>query len=362
MNLPSTGYGLRERVCYVSNESENIRSATIVIDLSTTFTEDCRRKSCRHSWKNRLFFSLMRIGKCSTIISITWSMLLLVALLQVASHVPIRNSGYGSLMQDSAQKPRAVFVNDFWMVKRIDSGSYSINTEEEEILDDRRDLVGSEATVVREGEEDDECVSMYEWQDLSFPSCNTIHEIDLSNFRKKGGPKSRIVSHGLIRDVWDVMLPDKTHWALKTLRYEHKFGLRAFHEERTDAVVSERLTSSPHISNIYGYCAYTGLYEFARHGTLEDHYMELGKEDRLRAAANISRGLADLHTLGGGGQSPVIHRDIAVRQFIKTDEGYKLNDFNTAKLLKWQPKQRRVCEPTVHRARDKVSFFWLPLI
>lgn len=89
--------------------------------------------------------------------------------------------------------------------------------------------------------------------------------------------------------------------------------------------------------------AFTALYDFSSEGTLETNYPNTPKKDRLHIAARISRGLADVHALGGGEHSAIIHGDISPRQYVMVNGEYYFNDFNTARLLRWDKLKKRPC-------------------
>ena len=131
--------------------------------------------------------------------------------------------------------------------------------------------------------------------------------------------------------------------AMKSLRYEHDYSERNFDRHRVsvldracpcyhssstltriietfqrDALAAERLAGSPHITDIYSYCANTGLFEFASEGSLTDtldrHYAAtvavdkdgtieddtlrnglLDSPSKLMIARDLALALADLH-------------------------------------------------------------------
>lgn len=96
----------------------------------------------------------------------------------------------------------------------------------------------------------------YDWQDSFFLSCNNIDEIDMDVTQRRKGANalSQHINNGYIRDVWEVVLSDNSLLALKSLRYHKSFSHHTYDEQRIDAVISERLTSSRTVANIYGYC------------------------------------------------------------------------------------------------------------
>jgi len=129
------------------------------------------------------------------------------------------------------------------------------------------------------------CAPLKAWQETSFPTCNTVHEMDMSIPHTYLTRTHELVHHGTIRDVWKVsnmgmsrttttatkdmdqdyeeeegMNMDITwkspssYVALKTLRWQKDFSSDNFNGQRFDSMVSERLTSSPFVADIYGYC------------------------------------------------------------------------------------------------------------
>ena len=106
------------------------------------------------------------------------------------------------------------------------------------------------------------CVAQYEWQKSYYPSCNFLMEQDLLH--------AEYLANGYWRDVWQVT-SGKEETILKTIRYEHDYTPRNYDRHRRDAVAMERLSSSKYILNIYGFCGNSGLFEFAKGGSLEDN-------------------------------------------------------------------------------------------
>jgi hypothetical protein len=111
------------------------------------------------------------------------------------------------------------------------------------------------------------CAPLESWQETSFPTCNTLHEMDDWTLPHTFlDDTTALVHHGFIRDVWKVFNSvqlsslDEEHegappfLALKTLRWYKDFTPDILNGQRFDALVSERLTSSPFVTNIYGYC------------------------------------------------------------------------------------------------------------
>ena len=95
-------------------------------------------------------------------------------------------------------------------------------------------------------DEEDRCISLANWQKLSFPTCNGIHEYEMIE-------NGEYINSGFNRDVW--ALYDKgTAMAIKTLVFDHSFSRDMIDKQRIDALISERTTSSEHITSVYSYC------------------------------------------------------------------------------------------------------------
>jgi serine/threonine protein kinase len=193
-----------------------------------------------------------------------------------------------------------------------------------------------------------------DWQSFSFPNCNDVHEIDLASIRNRQKTTNEtigVLNHGMWRTVWAVdPRQDATAelQALKVIKSEHEVDDRNFDRHRRDALVMERLTSSPNIVDIYGFCGNTVLTEFISQ-TLEDVVKQDDEEDedivavaetyptrttpegRLRLALDVARGIEAIHSIPGG---PIIHADIQSQQFLVTPDGtVKLNDFNRCRFM-----------------------------
>jgi Protein tyrosine and serine/threonine kinase len=215
--------------------------------------------------------------------------------------------------------------------------------------------------------ESEDCRSQYDWQKSSFPTCNTIHEMDLLNVREGSLSRSRttrILGNGYWRDVW--------LWygvVLKTLRYQHHFEERNFDRHRRDALAMDRLTKSKLVVNIYGYCGNSGAYEYAEGGSMAEeiwpkpkrHEPQEQQDDetasssnisgrkgmkdlrRLHIAAQAAMGIADMHNADKEGIPSMIHTDISPSQFVRVGNVYQLNDFNRVRFVRWNVTANQTC-------------------
>lgn len=148
---------------------------------------------------------------------------------------------------------------------------------------------------------------------------------------------------------------------LKTYRYDKDYDYAAYEFMRMDALVSERLTSSPRIMNMYGNCGLAMIHEAAMHGNLEqiavgngsgriigplnDELLQsrnhLAPRLKLEWSLSMAEAVAVLHSFPGG---VIVHDDIQLPQFLLTSDGsLKLNDFNRAEVMLFDEKKKVYC-------------------
>jgi hypothetical protein len=194
------------------------------------------------------------------------------------------------------------------------------------------------------------CTPQYRWQELAFPNCNSLHELDLRGrvntdvpVEDEPEPEGFLLASGGYRDVWFVennhILSERV--ALKTLLYEHPYTERNMDRHRRDALATDRLTGSPYALNLYGYCANSGVYEFADGGSLEDAvdddetYGDWNVSTKFKYAYQVAQAIADVHNIDKEGVPSMSHTDISLSQFVSINGGidYKINDFNRARFL-----------------------------
>ena len=191
-----------------------------------------------------------------------------------------------------------------------------------------------------------ECVPMHEWQTMTYPTCNNVHQTDLTDLsheRNAEHRQVRILAHGYFRDVWAFREYDGlTLRVFKTLRYRHAWDEWVYERHRMDAVTFNELTSSERILDIYSFCGNSGAYEYAPGGAVSDIIYEEEKlplEERFGIAVQMARAISDLHNFNHKAPA-IVHADIYTNQFVAVDVGngkkrYKLNDFNRCTFLYW---------------------------
>lgn len=192
---------------------------------------------------------------------------------------------------------------------------------------------------------DGECVPMQVWQTVFHPSCNSIHEYDLLG---KNDTTRLFGKKGFWRHAWSRVREidgKEEKIVLKTLKPEHNFEDAFFEFNRVDAISMERLTSSPHVINIYAYCGHSVVNDFADGPRLGDVANKIkGKPiEMLKIAADIAEGLADVHGIDGDGNATFVHFDINPANVISVNGSLKLNDFNIGVLRKWNVTSGEPC-------------------
>ena len=141
-------------------------------------------------------------------------------------------------------------------------------------------------------------------------------------------------SAGTYRQVFSLQhsfLQQNESIAVKDMFPSNDFEHKDYEFMRMDAMVAERLTSSPRIYEIYGFCGLSILSEFFPHGDMEDvaitrgegyllteeaqedyleelePYNDLSNEQRLVMSLQMAEALADLH---GDVAGVISHQDV----------------------------------------------------
>jgi len=217
------------------------------------------------------------------------------------------------------------------------------------------------------------CVPMVDWQSTHYPTCNTLHEYEVmkthwySNgtmYVMKADSYPKILStEGFWRDVWKgADYPPggglRKYIVLKTLKWNHDFGVLATENHRKDAVAMERLSSSPFIIDIYAFCGQSTITEYAGI-ELRKVLKRATPYDRLRLAYESAAGLAAVHSVdySEGKNATMAHNDLNPANIIISDDGRaKLNDFNIAEFLKWNITGNKPCGFQMSYPNPDVSF------
>lgn len=197
----------------------------------------------------------------------------------------------------------------------------------------------------------------------NFQNCNTIFETELLNNHVK------YLNAGSYRQVFSLqhlMLQHYESIVVKDMYAGNDFAAGDYEFVRMDAMVAERLTSSPRIYDIYGFCGLSILSEFFPHGDIENKavtgsgylltdkeqqkqksdlnsYNDLSSEQKLVMSLQMAEAVADLH---GDSFGVIVHQDIQLSQFLVNSDStvVKLNDFNRAEFMLWDDKKKEYCK------------------
>jgi len=177
----------------------------------------------------------------------------------------VRNSNTGGLDPSAAQQqqfPRTIYLEGDSFAPMI---PHRILADDLMLhADPREDTVNEGHHSMVPNHEDPDCIPMAEWQTQSFPNCNVVHEMDLRRAVSKEDIASiRQFGKGFFRSTWKWAAVGDKSIAVKTLRMDREFHEFHFDLHRRDAVAMERLTHSPFVMNIYGYCGQSALSELA---------------------------------------------------------------------------------------------------
>jgi len=187
----------------------------------------------------------------------------------------------------------------------------------------------------------DVCKPKHDWQSKSFPNCNMFHETHLSEMS--------FITSGTLRSVFELsenIDGNINKFVYKNLDYygKHNVDLKRVDQERKDALILERTTSSQFIPSIHAYCSTAVIMDHAPRDMERYNEERLERSitvsplDRLKICIHIASGVADLHSVD------FIHNDLHEQQFLYQDGLFKLNDFNYAKPMYVDKNTNETCK------------------
>ena len=98
----------------------------------------------------------------------------------------------------------------------------------------------------------EECQPIHDWQTQSFPNCNTFHEEIMTPLNM------RLINRGSARIAFEARYHDEENrerrYVYKTLKYSKNVTERKVEEQRVDALIMGKSSSSQFIPDIHGYC------------------------------------------------------------------------------------------------------------
>ena len=179
--------------------------------------------------------------------------------------------------------------------------------------------------------QENNCVPWEPWQGIMFPTCATMHELDMTS-------EIEFLARGGRREVWKVssLLHGAEEIVLKTLKMNrfNRDGERKLAEmQKVDAVAMERLTSSKHIMDIFGFCGQSALNEMGD-TTLSDFILKhkMTSIQKTQLARNAAAALSDVHSFGS--RAMIVHGDVRPWNFLMSKSGsLMLNDFNAGGFI-----------------------------
>jgi hypothetical protein len=240
----------------------------------------------------------------------------------------------------------------------------------------------------------DKCLRNSNWAWTPKPVCNNLHEVSIDFHAKsvvQEEYKIKYLSHGYYRDTW-LLSPrrpetaDDRAFVMKTLR-AHPFDIYNIRKVEVDALITEHLSASKLIVDIYGHCGASIMAE-AMPGEIDttivpvpedgDDDYDIGHmhqsdldalqktdvhpmnnltvKEKLDLALLMAESLAELHGAG------IVHGDVDPKQWLKAADGsIKLNDFNNGHLLEWSYEQETYCtyrskfSGGTHKAPEQLS-------
>lgn len=232
---------------------------------------------------------------------------------------------------------------------------------------------------VREDDNDDDEIDMCRepaWVEYAFPTCNQVHELVLDralddstrnlswSFQQQEFNVTYLAKGGY-RRAYRFHRPDIPSSDVVVKRYmlsrkESLLSSDLWHAHQ-EALIMERMSSSPHILDIYSSCGTTVLVEtmatdidklivpgrgLADQEELEqlDHIEpknDFTPSEKLQIALSMAQGLDDLHSFQDG---KILHADVSIEQWLLSRNGtVKLNDFNYAEIMKWNLQENNYC-------------------
>jgi serine/threonine protein kinase len=145
---------------------------------------------------------------------------------------------------------------------------------------------------------------------------------------------------------------------------DYDWTAKDMYKIHNEAMVMERLSHSPRVLDIYGFCG-TSVHVEAMAGDLWKNIItgvgvafqkdldkitdtehlsqnDLTPSEKLQISLDMAESLADLHGFEGG---PITHADTHIEQWLLAPDGsVKLNDFNNAHEPSWDASKGAYCE------------------
>jgi hypothetical protein len=194
-------------------------------------------------------------------------------------------------------------------------------------------------------ENDDQCVPMADWQSTFYPTCNEFHAFDAPEALLERD-LWMISVKGYWRHAWEVVENRRRKWTekswkkyphdssivLRTFKLAHSYKARYYENNRVDAIAMERLTKSPYVINMFGFCGMSVVTEYAGQHVAQV-VDKLKPLEKLELAKMIAQGVDHVHSLDD--QVSLVHNDLNFANIVigKNHSRPLINDFNIATLM-----------------------------
>lgn len=192
---------------------------------------------------------------------------------------------------------------------------------------------------------EESCVPYKEWQTAYYPNCNSFHSLEYSDMELLGVGNARI--------VWKLGQQDDV--ALKMTRMNHFKTERSHYESwRIDAMISERLTSSPRVLNIYGHCGVTTLNQV---GDIRKDWTHVRRPPKQKwsLALQLARAVQDVHSIDGGDNVTAIWHNVKPDNVLFLGDKLVITDFDESVLPRWNEKEQKPCK--IHYRNEKLKLY-----
>lgn len=210
------------------------------------------------------------------------------------------------------------------------------------------------------------------WKDNIYPTCNNFHELhmvydnDSYNIVNLGTGTWR-TAWGFQKKIKEQQSElDDNSFVLKSLNGWQPIDYSTTEAAQTEAAIMERLSRSPRIVDIYGYCGVATLNEHMKEkikdtivpppGYMKQHQLDeiqeannnqvvsqnnLTSTEKLYLAMGMAEAIADLHGFEGG---VITHGDNWPDQLLVSKEGVlKLNDFEGSYIMDYDIGEGQYC-------------------
>jgi serine/threonine protein kinase len=218
---------------------------------------------------------------------------------------------------------------------------------------------------------DEEC-QRNNWRSKHFPVCNNVHESPLHYGDRLQTYNVQWRGAGTFRMSW-LLAKGGASIIYKVVKFSTQYTYKMFYQMHLEAIIMERLTKSPRIVSIYGFCGTTIFaepmaeevtpdiipgkkdkrYNIYKTGFLEQEELDklqthdvhpmnnLTLQQKLDYATVMAESIADIHGFEGG---VIVHGDIHPVQWLRSASGrITLNDFNNADILNYDQKEGAYC-------------------